>query len=122
MESRAEQGYAESVKTGWTVAAAVVAAALAAWAIYVLVPVMAKGPRRDLTSEEERVVRIALEALEGRDVPDPWDVEVELDEAGEYWVTWPVRPTDPPSPGPSFYYRLRVDPVRGAVTRRQVGN
>jgi len=80
------------------------------------------GPGNELSAEEERAVRIAMEAIGPgiEDFPDKWDVEVTKNADGECVVTWPVR-RKPPFLGPDFHCRIYVDPVRGVVTKREVG-
>jgi hypothetical protein len=77
--------------------------------------------RPSFSAEEERIVGIALKAVEEFSIPDRWDVEVTRAKSGEYIVTWPVRYAEP-SLGPDYYARVFVDPKRGVVTSKWIGN
>ena len=78
------------------------------------------NPQEDTTpplppDEEEALVRLALQELEGKvSIPDP-SVRTIVEREGTYIITWPYPKIQ--TPGPDYYAQVVIDKTSGKVTK-----
>jgi hypothetical protein len=80
-------------------------------------------PKYTVTIEQGDAVEIAKKAMgSGFDYDIKQQIRVELDDQGQYSVTFPFAPSFPPLPGPEFAAKVWVDGRDGRVIRVLVGH